>query len=322
MLLRSRSNRLIRGYWADGFMPFEPVGAWEFLATNGRRLLEKSLPVWEVADRAAPVVTGVDPDARLLDTPSWPLPLLAIGLVWLLWRGSTRRFGLVIAGFYCTCLIASVLRVYPFGVGRPDIFAFPAAICLFAAGIQAVTELAGRARTVARLAAAGTAVAFALACPVQVEYHTREQDAQIARAMSELAQPQDAIILSQGAGFLAAFYGRWPVALTPTDQLTYGVQATIVRDRTLQLPWGPMQGRLVEQPTEQLIARLLEEVRPTRVWYLSFPASRRGAVGVVTLQHHGYAVREVQTTSRSALYLAVDDTGRRGSAVSGQERDG
>ena len=319
MFLRGRSNRLIRGYWADGFLPIDPVEVWDFLAINGRRLLEKSLPVWEVADRATPLVTGVDPDARLMDTASWPLPLLGIGLVWLLWRHSTRRFGVVVAGFYLACLAASALRVYPVGVGRPDIFAFPAAICLFAVGIQAVTERLRGARTWLRLAAAGIAVALALGRPVQVEYYTQEQDAQVVETISAHAIPQDAIVLTQGAGFLAAFYGRWPVVLMPTDQLTYGVQATIERDRTLQLPWVRFQDRLVERPAEQLIGRLLEQVHPTRVWYLSWPGARRGATGVAVLERHGFVVQEVQVTRTSALYLAVSDSRTRGRAMPERE---
>ena len=177
-----------------------PAGAWDFLTTNGRSLLEKSLPVWETAERAMPLVTGVDPDGRGLETASWTLPLLGIGLVWLLWRRSTRRFGWVMAGFYAACLAASAGHVYPFGAaGRTDIFAFPAAICLFAVGIQAVTERLRGAKGVLRLGAAGIVVALALWRPVHVAYFTLEHDAQVVDFLSAQALPDDAIILSQGA---------------------------------------------------------------------------------------------------------------------------
>ena len=309
LLLRNRSNRLIRGYWADGFMPIDPAGAWDFLTTNGRSLLEKSLPVWETAERAMPLVTGVDPDGRGMEIASWPLPLLGIGLVWLLWRRSTRRFGWVLVGFYAACLAASAGHIYPFGAaGRTDIFAFPAAICLFAVGIQAVTERLRGAKRVLRLGAAGIVMALALWRPVHVAYFTLEHDAQVVDFLSAHALPDDAIILSQGAGFLAAFYGRWPVSVTPTDQLTYGVQATIIRDHTLQLPWMWSQDRLVERPKDQLIAQLLERVHPTRVWCLFFPGSVDQAV-LDTLERRGFVVQAAQATRQSALYLAVSNAG-------------
>ena len=104
-----------------------------------------------------------------------------------------------------------------------------------------------------------------------------------------------------------------------TDQLTYGVQATIERDRTLQLPRVRFQDRLVERPAEQLIGRLLEQVHPTRVWYLSWPGSRRGATGVAVLERHGFVVQEVQVTRTSALYLAVSDSRTRGRAMPERE---
>ena len=56
------------------------------------------------------------------------------------WRaGRPAFFGLTVLGFYGARLVASALWIYPIGFGRPDIFSFPVAICLFAAGIHSAT---------------------------------------------------------------------------------------------------------------------------------------------------------------------------------------
>ena len=70
---------------------------------------------------------------------SWTLPFVGLGLVWLLARRETRFFGLAVLGFYAARVVASALWIYPLGLGRPDIFSFPVAICLFTAGVHAAS---------------------------------------------------------------------------------------------------------------------------------------------------------------------------------------
>ena len=124
-LLRSRSNPGIRGRFAEGFMPVDSVAAaWTFLADQGGRLLMISLPGWTEGWSFNP------------GEVSWTLPFVGLGLVWLLGRRETRFFGLAVLGFYAARVVASALWIYPLGLGRPDIFSFPVAICLFAAGIS------------------------------------------------------------------------------------------------------------------------------------------------------------------------------------------
>ena len=302
VLLQGRSNALIRGYWDEGFMPVNLAGAWDFLATYGRSVLERSLPLWETAESAPPAIAVSDPDGRAMQTASWPLPLIGLGLVALLWRRVTRRFGLVVLTFYLACLTASALQVYPFGAGRPDIFAFPAAICLFAVGVRTVAQGWPGARAL-RVVVAGVATLLAVARPVQTPYAWTADDATLVRYLSAAARPEDGIILSHGGGFLAAFYGRWPVVVTETELVSYGAEARLVRENTLVVPFNRSQ--------DEAVSRFLEANRPERVWYLAYSTlmGREGVLG--TLDGHGFVVQRVQDTGTGTLYVALD---RRGAA--------
>ena len=299
VVLRNRSNPSIRDYWDQGFMPLAPAGAWDFLVTNGRHLMELSLPLWETAEHSAPFVSVVNPDGRGVDLATWPLPLLALGLVWLLRGRDRRRWGMLVCAFYALFLVASALHVYPLGTGRPDIFAFPVAIVLLAGGIHAVGEKLPRPRIV-RLAAASIVVALALMRPIHVEYWTTD-DVRLVDYLSAGARVDDAIILSHGGGFLTAFYGRWPVLISPHQEVTYGTQATVDRALTLQLPWNRSQAPIV--------SRFLSEIRPQSVWYVAYRARLGHADVLSALRHKGYAIHTAQTSADGSLYLAINERG-------------
>ena len=295
LLLHNRSNDLIREYWVNGFMTLDPEGAWTFLVRNVGSLLERSLPIWESAARHVPLVSPVDPDARAMQTASWPLPLMGLGLLWLLWRRETREVGLVIVVFYTACVAASALQIYPVGAGRPDIFAFPAGICLFAAGVHRVTGLLSWSRAL-RLGAAGVAVAFSLIRPIETPYSWPTYDRPLVDSLAGTVGPDDGIILSHGAGFLAAFYGRWPVVVEKTDLVSYGAEAGIVREKTLLLPFSRAQ--------ERAVAEFLAEVDAKRVWYLAY-STLMGRAGVLdTLEEKGFLVGVVEDNRTGTLYLA------------------
>jgi len=283
LLLRSRSNEIVRGDFAAGFMPLDSVGsAWGFLAANGRRMLELGLPSWSAVQIWDPA------------TVSWPLPFLGLGLAWLLARRPTRFCGLVVGCFYAAFLAASALGVYPLGTGRPDIFAFPVAIALFAAGIHLCTTPLPRAKLF-RLAAAAAVVSIAVANPLRAEYWDVD-DAHLVAALEPALRPDDGLILSPTGAFLVAFYGRWPVTISATDRHSHGTMATIGRERTLYLFRGPSQAADVR--------RFLAGTRPERTWYVAFRTGDSEAGIVEAIEAQRYRVREVRETERGRLYLA------------------
>lgn len=283
LLLRGRSNAIVRGNFAAGFMPLDSVGsAWGFLAANGRRMLELGLPSWSGAQIWDPA------------TVSWPLPFLGLGLAWLLARRSTRFCGLVVGCFYAAFVAASALGVYPLGTGRADIFAFPATIALFAVGVHLCTTPLPRAKLF-RLAAAAAVVAIAVANPLRADYWDVD-DVHLVAALEPALRPDDGLILSPTGAFLVAFYGRWPVTIGATDRHSHGTMATIGRERTLYLFRGPSQAADV--------TRFLAAARPDRSWYVAFRTGDTESRIVETIEAQGYRVRAVRETERGRLYLA------------------
>ena len=284
VLLRNRANEHVQDAFSRGFVRLTSFDAAQgFIASRGRHLLEASLPSWT--------------DTRIWrpDTASWTLPILGIGLVWLLARRSTRTFGVVVLGFYGAFLAASALRVYPLGLDRTDIFAFPVGICLFVAGIHALTAWIPKAALV-RTALGVAVVAFAIYKPIPTAYWDVDDDRLIERLEVSIS-PEDGLILSGAGAYLASYYGNWPVEISNAVGRTNATQADIVRDRTLHLHPGVKRRTRVE--------RFLKESRPTRLWYVAF---RTGADEEVldALADHSYVFNEVERSRRGRLYFLLD----------------
>lgn len=289
LLLRNRSNPSARALFSDGFMPLDSaIAALGFLAENGRYLLETSLPGWGTGWYLNP------------GTVSWPLPFLLLGLAWLLAQRSTRFLGLVVLCFYAERIVASVLWIYPLGMGRTDVFAFPVGICLFAAGIQAATAALPRPARF-RLAAAAAVVAFALARPVDAWYFDTD-DVPLVDYMAVRIDDRDALVLSESAIFLTAYYGPWAVASAPADDASYGTAVTLIRNRTLHLPRSGSQGRMVE--------RFVRRFVPERIWYVAHNTQGWEEDIVAAIRAQGYSVDELQSTRYGRLYRGRRETTR------------
>ena len=283
LLLRSRSNERLRAFYPGDFLPLDSAGAaWGFLADNGRRLLEMSLPNWEAVGAENP------------GTVSWPLPFIGLGLAWLLVRPATRFFGLAVAGLYFAFLAASALQIYPLGSGRPDMFAFPAAICLFAVGIHVATESLPR-RALFRLAAAVLVAGIALVRPLHVEYY-RVNDVPLIDYLAAHVQPDDELIVSPSGIFLVAYYGPWPVTAVETERFAYAM-TTIGRERT----------RYLYPRTREAddVTRYLAESKPDRAWYLAYRTRGSEPEVIAAMEARGYRVHQTQETRRGRLYLAL-----------------
>ena len=282
-LLQSRTNELVQNAFRRGFIRVgSPMQAWRTVTRQGRNLIETGLPSWTET-------TAWNPD-----TVSWTLPIVGLGLVWLLARKSTRLVGLVIAGFYGAFLTASILRIYPLGIGRTDIFAFPVGICLFVAGIHGLTSWVPRATLVRLVAGVGVA-AVAIYQPVQVKYWDVD-DVRLIRRLEAVMNPSDGLILSPAGAYLASYYGDWQVVISGTSARTNATQADIVRDSTLHLHPGV--------DARARITQFLEDDRPPRIWYVAYRTRRRGVLE--TLGDHGYLFNAVERTRRGRLYLLLD----------------
>ena len=306
LFMQRRVNAAVTEDFAGGFTPLHsPNAAMEFLASAGRRVVEMSMPNW----------TGQAVPHFGLPAVSWPLPLMAVGLIWLLARRQCRFVGLALGGIYSAVVVASGLELYPLGAGRTDIFTFPVGILLFTAGVWCVTDVLRR-RSAIRLLAAMTAVALVISRPVPVTYRDRN-DARLVEHLAGNVQSEDWIMLSFSAGYLAAFYGPWDVDLIPHHSST-GFVATIVHDKVLHLPlrldYGSPDGgreQLADREHRRVVRNFLEGQRPARIWLLAWHAStfdgRDWVPNILSvLVDDGYRVEMVQDATRGALYLAVN----------------
>ena len=297
LFLRNRSTAATREWFSEWFMPLDSTSAaFGFLAVHGRKAVEMSMPNW----------TGQG-------VPEWGLlPLIGTGLVWLLTRRETRFIGLVAAGIYAAVVVASGLGLYPLGLARTDVFTFPVGILLFTAGIWCVTEALPRP-SVFRLLAAAVAVAMAVSYPVPVSYRPRN-DAHLVNHLGANSQPDDWIMLSFSAGYLAAFYGPWDVELVPYET-SNGFVATIARDKVLHLPLrldyhSPDLARTAAAQHRRIVGEFVEEQRPARVWFLGYYAETRNGTDwapnvLNVLTDNGYRVNKVLEATQGALYLGA-----------------
>lgn len=284
--VRTRTNPLLRADFRNGFLPMDSLAAaWAFLGTAGRRALELGLPSWKPTDFLNP------------ETVSWPLPLVGLGLIWLLVRRSTRWMGLVVAGAYSAALAASALEMYPLGTGRPDIYAFPLAMILVAAGVHAVTAWVP-GREVVRLAAGCAAAVVALRSPLAPSYFA-VTDIRLVQHVATHAHADDALVVSPSGGYLLSFYGPWPIVVSPTAERTNATDAVVVRPHTLHLP--PDEVR-----PEGAVEQFLEAERPSRLWYVAFRTAWE-AETVAAITKHGYVLEQVVDTTRGTLYRGLSD---------------
>ena len=292
LLLQNRTNERIRGgRFADGFMPLDSLsGMGSFLATNGQRLLGMG------------------------QSEVWLPFIIGLGCLWLLARRPWRTLGLVVVGFYAAFLLASALEVYPLGTGRPDIFAFPVSILLLASGAHLATSALPAVRLF-RFAIAALAVTVVLVSPPHADYN-ESNDHRLVEALAANERPDDGVIMTWSAGFLTAFYGQWPFEIAAYDQAPNGTQVKIGRTNTLHLPRRRRDSAEVrpgEATQGQLVRRFLRTFSGRRVWFVAFrtPAAWLPEV-TEALEHSGYAVDEMLTTSEGTLFLAVrrDRTGQ------------
>jgi hypothetical protein len=286
LAFRSRTNEPLRdqAVFANRFLPLESFEAASgFLTRFGRRFLETSMPSWTDTELTRP------------STVSWPLPLMALGELWLFSRRSTRTLGLAVAGFYAAALLASALHVYPLGAGRTDVYAFPVGITLFVMGVHGATQLL-RGRELIRGAVALLVAAIALAAPIQARYFPVYDD-RLVNYLGVVAAPDDAVILSPDATYLAAYYGPWSAVISPSSEHTSGTSVTILRPRTLHLP--PEDRR-----PAPFIRAFLDAAPPARLWYVAFrtPAEQRA---LDAIKSQGYSLREMHETSRGRAYLGT-----------------
>jgi len=247
VILHSRSNPTLREWWSDSFAPATSLADLaRFLSTTGWTAVREALP---------------DPLGALA-------PLAGVGLAALVISPRRRWFGLFVALVYAGVIAASMLQIYPIGIGskaRVSIFAYPMTAVLVVVGFDALTRWLP-IRALAR-AAAAIAVVLTVARVTPPAYPKLDQ-IQLVRALESNAAADDAIVLNTPGASLAGYYMSWPLS-TRADQSSYGFAVEIERPRTLTLPRTAEEGG----PGLDVLDGFLAREHPARVYFFSV---RRG----------------------------------------------
>jgi hypothetical protein len=283
--MRSRTNEIVAADFQYGFARTYSLSAfWQFVSTRGRHLIEASFPAWGETTMGLPALA------------TSALPVVGLGLICLFLAAPRRWFGLAVVGFYAAFLLASALHAYPMGMGRPDIFALPVAITLFALGIERLTAWLPRPE-LARLAAGIVVAGFALVRPVHAGYWAVD-DARLIHRLSAEAADRDGVIISADGSYLVAHYGTWPVRISAASDVSNATSAKIERDRTLYV--------VEERKPDRSVERLVDTEHPERIWYVAFRTKGFNRVAT-SLLRRGYDLQRIEQTSKGALYLATND---------------
>lgn len=282
VVLRSRSNPALRVWWTDSFVPVTSLTALlDFLRTTGWTAVREALP----------------PPCMAL------APLAAVGLAALVVSPTRRRFGAFVAVVYAGAIAASMLQIYPIGIGskaRVSIYSYAMTTMLVGVGFDALTRwmpLRGLARAAA---AVGVVVCVTRVAPPA---YPRLNQAELARTLESSAAPGDAIVLNTPAASLAGYYASWPIG-TDADGSSYGFAVRIRRPGTLTLP------RLSEEggPGIDVLERFIDTERPATVFFFS---TRRGTNTVeAAIRSRGFEEAWRKTGDVSALLVAYRRVGQ------------
>ena len=247
VILRGRSNPALQAWWNDSFAPSTSLADLaRFLSITGWTAIREALP----------------------ETLASLAPLAGVGLAALVISPRRRWFGLFVALVCVGAIAASMLRIYPIGIGtkaRVTIYAYPITTALVAVGFDALTRWLP-IRALLR-AAAAVAVVWGVARVPPPAYPKLDQ-IQLVRELESSATPDDAIVLNTPGASLAGYYMSWPITTRP-DQSSYGFAVQIERPRTLTLPRAAEEG----EPGLDVLDAFLAREQPARVYFFS---TRRG----------------------------------------------
>ena len=274
LVVSGRSNANVTGYWAAGFLPIDSAdAAWRFLSTRGFGAIRNALP--------AALASGV--------------PLVGVGLVWLIAKPAWRWLGFFVLLVYLAAVVASGLQLYPISGGGPDrpalartdLFSYPLTVMPFTVGIGALTSWLPR-RAFANIPLCVLALALVAVRPAPASYFPLDHS-RFVRLMDGFQEDTDGVVLWSAARFLGGYYSSWPIRAVTTPDLNNNLEIHLERPNSLTLPAERVAMR-------SALETFLSEGQFRRIIYLTTRA-RAGQQDPVfaIIARHGY--REAQKWS-------------------------
>ena len=252
-------------------IPVLPRG--RFLSTRGLGAIRNALPT--------ALASGV--------------PLVGVGLVWLMVKPPWRWFGVFVLLVYVAAIVASGLHLYPISGGRPDrpalartdLFSYPLTVMLFTLGIGALTSWLPR-RALANFPLCVLALALVAVRPAPASYFPLDHS-NFVRLMDSFEEDTDGVVLWSAARFLGGYYSSWPIRAVARADLNNELEIHLERPHSLTLP-------TVGEATASALEAFISEGQFRRIIYLTTRA-RAGQQDPVfsVLARNGY--REAQRWS-------------------------
>jgi hypothetical protein len=245
--IRHRPNAALETYWKGYFLPLSSaVEAFRVLTSKGWNFVSDAFPIFGKSAGAA---------------------LALIGFV-ALWRDRPLRwFAILVTLFFPSLLAANALHLYPLGSPRLDLFAAPVMLALAVLGVHAITRRL-RLANIVNIGIAGALVGACLVRPVRPEYPPDVDDARLIALMASSAQPDDAIILHPAGDAAAAYYGPWPIRLSPQPLSPRGLNYEVIRPHLLRASFHAVEAHAD-------VTQLLSERPYPRVWYFAYRVRAR-----------------------------------------------
>jgi len=231
---------------------------------------------------------------------TWIALFVPAGLYALMREKKWRGVGLALLIFYPGLFLASMIRLYPIGAGRTDIFTYPLTIAAAVFGIDLLTRKY-------RFFAVGGAV-FALAVfgfeLATIRYTYPESGARaVVEHAGRTVTPDDGLVIYPSSNWPVALYGRWPTRLVVLEEPDTGFYMYPERPRTLVINevidgvWRPS----VKRQLEPFLANGHERI----AYVASSVVSHVNAVIVECITAHGYEAQAKQEYPSSCLTVFV-----------------
>lgn len=268
-LIKGRGNPSLYVYWKEYYIPVESAKSCaEFLKNKGLMFFK----------------------GAFISKFSWLAVFIPLGIFRLIFDKEKRPIGLSIVCFYASIIAAGVLKIYPIGGGRTDIFTFP--ISIFAA-VVGVWTFAKRFKWSGVLLCAAVIVLFVKDSNTRAEY-PNNFNKEAVQLLNKQEKSDDAIIIFPWANWAVGYYGKWKPLFVKVEDSTNGFFVEPKRHNTyvLRETWGGVDFRDSSDVITSQLAFMKNDQK--RILYLAcsvFDVSKKPHEWIIeNIIARGYAV--------------------------------
>jgi len=211
ILIRHRQTSSLLAYWQDFYLPVNNFSAAIlFLKDTGIQFLSGAFPL------------------KL----SWLVLFIPVGIYALINQPRERALGWGLLLFYTAIPAASVIKAYPLGGIRTDIFSYPVSIFVATFGIWLLTR---KFRAFSVFAAVIALCFFVNEVIHRQLGYPESGDKAVVQRVNATIQEKDGLIVYPWANWAIGYYGKWPTQIVEVEDSTNGFYVHLKRPYTLVL---------------------------------------------------------------------------------------